>query len=444
MGLIIICAIIVCAIIVCATPSPTSREEKRKAIEKDYEKKDLELCRKEWAEYEKLIDDMVHDVSLLMTTYTSRIPSIKSEIQTLQVTNEERLAYYKKLDQKITEAYNYLKDIKITYGIDYDYIEKEFRYLIPPGYIEKLTYRLKKQEEQFSTKDLYDFIETTKQQYEKIVMDYIATKRGIEGEEYVNRVLNDYYDIINLENIRLEVKDQQGKIQSVENDNILITRQGIFILEVKNYGSSGSYDLIIERDGRWAKRFRNGKIEPMSNATGQNNRHVNYVSKFINTELKQNFDSPIPVYGVVIIPNDTILIDNQDPLQSVYRASQIHQFVTSKDIVLTNEKMKQIETLIKIHQLPPKTYPLTDQVNVLIERIQIIQQQQLHYETWLNKINEQILKYTYRLKLLKRGRQIRYNRMLDTLPKEIEKERYIITLEKKPVLSLQEILNQDV
>lgn len=388
-----------------------------------------ELKNEEDAERETLVENLSHNLIALMKNHVAIMPSDKTEKRTLLVTNEERLTYYEEIEKKIIEVSDVtrLSDIKgiiekIKYDTDIQYKSYNKRYMGP---WESTTYKSLNKKENYKKAEAYfnatldsfsDLVAATNQQYQDILMDYLAIKRGLEGEAYVNRVINDYYDVINLENIRLEIEDKQGQIQSVENDNILITRQGVFILEVKNYGSSGAYDLVIERDGRWLKRFPNGQVETISNATGQNNRHVNYVSKFINEYLEQDFNTLIPVYGVVIIPNDSISIDNQDPLQSIYRASQIYQFIMSKDVVLTQEKMKQIETLIKSHKLPSKSYPLIDQADSFIQHVQFIQQQSKKYERWMEKYNELIDNFVEDNYDLYPSLAIKYNSILEEFP----------------------------
>ena len=74
------------------------------------------------------------------------------------------------------------------------------------------------------------------QRFNYIDNDYKGCKVGIEGEERVNRTLSIHKNIINLSNILLEILDNNNEIHSIENDNILLTRNGIFVLEVKNFG----------------------------------------------------------------------------------------------------------------------------------------------------------------------------------------------------------------
>ena len=83
--------------------------------------------------------------------------------------------------------------------------------------------------------------------------EYNSAVIGRKGEEYVNSELSLYENFYNLEGIRLEIEDANSIKHSIENDNIIVCKYGVFVLEVKNYGLLGNYDIKIERDGRWVK-----------------------------------------------------------------------------------------------------------------------------------------------------------------------------------------------
>ncbi len=179
---------------------------------------------------------------------------------------------------------------------------------------------------------------------------------GKIGEDSVNSYLDVYDDeIINLKNIRLEVDGN-----SIENDNILITRYGIFVVEVKNIGSTGSYSIEIEKDGRWLKRFNNNKSEVIDfDATMQNDRHIAYLQKFINKKLGRNVDNYININGIVAIANNKINISNYSD-QPVLRASELYRYISKNKIMFNYEEMKSIEKIILEENLPPKVYPMVD------------------------------------------------------------------------------------
>ena len=181
---------------------------------------------------------------------------------------------------------------------------------------------------------------------------------GLNGEEYVNRHLEIYEDeIINLPNIRLEVAGN-----SIENDNILITRKGIFVLEVKNIGTTGSYSILVENNGRWLKKFSNKPPEVMNfNATVQNDRHIAILQKFLNNKLNRSIqkNNYLKAEGIVVIANENLDLKNES-MQNIYRVSEIYRFINTFDDVLTYSEMLEIKEIILKENLKPKKYPILD------------------------------------------------------------------------------------
>lgn len=183
-----------------------------------------------------------------------------------------------------------------------------------------------------------------------------AANSGKEGEDIVNNYLKQYdVEFINLPNIRLEIDGN-----SIENDNILITRHGIFVIEVKNLSPEGKYSIEIEKDGRWLKHFSNNKQEIIKmDATRQNDRHIAYLNKFINRELGRSLDNYIHAKGIVVIANDKIKIKNNSN-QHVYRFTEIYRHITEKPVIFTQKEMEKIEKIILANNLQSKKFDLVD------------------------------------------------------------------------------------
>lgn len=192
------------------------------------------------------------------------------------------------------------------------------------------------------------------------IKQYDVAIIGKEGEEYVNNHLNLYDNFYNLSNVRFELNDLSGEKQSVESDNIIISKYGVYILEVKNLSKNGSYDIIIERDGRWLKKYKNGKVVSMKNATEQNNRHIVYLNKLINIALNRKMDNYIEAEGVVIIANDTVNIYNNSQNQKVFRLAEFYPFLKNQNTVLNQQEMDLIKDIIIKNQLPPSKFPIYD------------------------------------------------------------------------------------
>lgn len=175
---------------------------------------------------------------------------------------------------------------------------------------------------------------------------------GEDGERKVAKSLQDYSDqIILLSNLRLEV---QG--ESIENDFIVISPFGIYVLEVKNLGSGGKYSLLIEKDGRWSKVYGQ-HTEPMSNVVAQNERHILFLEKYINQKLERSLDEYIRVQGMVVLANDVVGIQNEGN-DVVVRYTNVMSTIRNRPIVMKEKEMKEIAQILIEASLPPKQYPV--------------------------------------------------------------------------------------
>ena len=224
--------------------------------------------------------------------------------------------------------------------------------------------------------------------------DYKGCKVGIEGENRVNQELSLYNNIINLSNIRLEVLDNNNTIQSIENDNILLTKNGIFVLEIKNFGEIGNYDIIIEKDGRWLRKNKyNGETTVIKNVTKQNNRHIAFLNKFINEGINRSFDDYIEVEGIVVIANEKITIENYNNNQNIFRDSELYSYIKSQEVKFKIDELEKIRDLILSKNLPPKRYPIFDYSGEIIENIKMLEAYLNDYENVVNKLEIEYRNY---------------------------------------------------
>lgn len=182
--------------------------------------------------------------------------------------------------------------------------------------------------------------------------DCIAIFLGEGGERRVADTLRGYSDqIILLPNIRLEVEGE-----SIENDFILLSPYGIYVLEVKNLGSGGGYSLRIEKDGRWSKVYGQ-RTEIMSNVVAQNERHILYLEKHINQKLERPLDDYIRVQGMVVLANDVVDIFNESD-DLVVRYTNIMSTIRNRPIIMKEAEIKEIAGILQESSLPPKKYPV--------------------------------------------------------------------------------------
>lgn len=191
--------------------------------------------------------------------------------------------------------------------------------------------------------------------------DYKITEIGESGERSILKELKFFSsDMIILQNIRLEVHDE-----SVETDAILCSPYGIFAIETKNLGSLGSYNIVIDKDGRWRKVMKNGKWKVMGSVSKQNTRHLHGIETVINQELG---GSPfIQAHSIIAFANDVVGIKNYSN-NTIVRGSEIMSVVRSHERCLTQDQIKEIAEILKKHSLPPKKYPVTNWMKEIVCR----------------------------------------------------------------------------
>lgn len=179
---------------------------------------------------------------------------------------------------------------------------------------------------------------------------------GVSGEQRVNNEL-EMYDYIwkYFSNVRFEFDGQ-----SAESDNIIISKKGIFTVEVKNYSPNGNYGIWITKDGQWLKEYPNGHLEQMNNVTSQMNRHIAIKQKLINKEWSKHYGenhTQFLLKPIFVIANDTIRITNDSDLP-IMRISQIYHYIMKHPDVFTNEEVDTLCNIIKDNMLPLKKYEL--------------------------------------------------------------------------------------
>ena len=210
-----------------------------------------------------------------------------------------------------------------------------------------------------------EFIDLINKRIKYYDFQYKSAKVGREGEELVSNYLKLFGNFYSLQGIRLEVEDEYGQVQSIESDNIIISKYGVFVLEVKNFSALGNYNITVERDGRWLKTYPNGNVEVMKNATDQNNRHIIYLNKVINEALDRDIENYIEADGIIVIANDKISITNESFNQNIFRISELYSYIKKQDVVLTKDEMDKIRELLISRNLPPQKFPIYDYRNEL-------------------------------------------------------------------------------
>ncbi|MCM3390593.1 NERD domain-containing protein [Ureibacillus chungkukjangi] len=294
---------------------------------------------------------------------------LESEFKLLNTFEQPKL--YQDLEEhiKYIEA-NYVHDIS-TIHIKQILIENGIQQYISEVKEHLLTYR----------KNLMYAVNSTKQSLSII-------SSGVKGEANVNNELSLYNDIWNIySSVRFEVDGQ-----SIETDNLIVCTKGLFSIEVKNYAPNGQYNIIVTKDGQWLKQLSNGgKIVPMEkDVTAQVNRHLALKQRLIHSELKKKHGEDVPYIlfqPMIVIANDTVLIQNDTELP-IIRRTQIYHHIIKQPDVLKPEQVSDICSIIEENRLPVKKYS----INTYSDNFPNVLQELVKSEQILSKIRENIEK----------------------------------------------------
>lgn len=243
-------------------------------------------------------------------------------------------------------------------------------------------------------KDYRDNVVSSVEQKINIFNDYLDSRikvleryktsiiDGEIGENYVYKVIKDFDNCNVLRNVKIEFPDNEGKLQSIEMDFVLVMETGVFVLEVKNYGSKGQYDLIVENSGRWLSRYKNGVEYVLDSANSQNNRHLMFLNRYLNSVLETN--EYLRANGLTVIGNNKINVINESDLQVIKRADEVYNYVTSFPKSLNREEMENIVKAISNARRPrePK-YPLANIYDEIFHNIKEMERELESYNTIL-------------------------------------------------------------
>lgn len=198
---------------------------------------------------------------------------------------------------------------------------------------------------------IYNSFLTLREESEKNVR---ISQKGKSGEDYVSRILNQYRNkFFILENIVIPAYEEKGNTS--ETDVYIISSKGIFVCEVKNYGSSGQ-TLYIPEHGDWKILNSSGQfLANKPSAFEQNERHCNATRSFI----REHLGIEVPIIPVVIIANDIVDVTMENPEKDiVIRANQINELVSAFQDALTYDVQTKIVEAFENNKLDPNDFPV--------------------------------------------------------------------------------------
>jgi hypothetical protein len=329
---------------------------------------------------------------LLKYENSSFLADVDNEPSEIKMTNEEMYVFLQKqadflqtmddelinrVDQKAQKLAKRLKKKKVNFVLMEPFRQAFAKVGVTPNAIEEISGK---------TDEFLDIVNEAKD-YTRRKLGIIGA--GVEGEKRVEEELAMYdYLFRSFMNIRLEINGQ-----SVETDCLVISKKGVFSIEVKNYAQHGNYELHLTKDGQWRKIFRNGRTEPLDkNITQQLNRHIALKQKFVHDERRKRHAEQIefiPFHPIIVLANDTVYIENETNMP-VIRTSQIYHHMMDYPDILTDEQVKEISEIIENHMLPAKEYPVMNYTDSLEETLQKF----IDLDKALDAIQESLHTYT--------------------------------------------------
>lgn len=327
----------------------------------------------------------------------------KSSVHYLFLSNSEQVEYYKNYEQKIFESiFQGLSNVREKFGIA-TLDEAKLFFIETATEIE--TERIKEYEKKETgerwfgifteewnhigidpwkiQKEAKMVYSTIFSQIEECLQDLKVKSRIIEkgycGEQVVKQNLELLFggQAMIYYNRQIEFS---GK--STEIDAIVISKHGIFLLEIKNMGDEYSkYKLIIAPDGQFLYKYPNGKTIPYHDRNVAYQMQLHYS---VFTQMTADISQSIYPYvdSVLVFSNDDIQIENESSLQIV-RANTMFQYFYDKikqNKKLSEDQLKSINKAIETNSAQAKKHQILDVYTTLQDLIRWGMQILLEYQ----------------------------------------------------------------
>ena len=220
--------------------------------------------------------------------------------------------------------------------------------------------------------DINSFLLERKKAEENIFKSFNKLSRGMHGEDKVRDIIYQYDGEFKiLRNATFSVEGNK-----IENDFIIVDESGINTIEVKDIGSS-SEKLIIDKYDRVSRVNKNNFEIENYDMIQQSNRHLAYLSKFIDDKF--TFD--VPVNSIIVIASNIKIINEGS--SNIIGPNQIYNAIKLNNKKINQEQIKLVYKELSNNLIDNIKYSYIDYITVLNRNYNLI----------LKSIKELFIKY---------------------------------------------------
>ncbi len=230
--------------------------------------------------------------------------------------------------------------------------------------------------------------------YATVQRDAQAEAKGSAGEDAVFDYLTRALNCRVLSNVILpsaEIGPNAPK--TAESDLLIISGNGIYVCEVKNYGKAGQ-TLTVDPNGKIVKWDRNGyKLEEFASPFAQNAHHCEAVSKL----LTQAGITEYKVIPVVVIASTDVVVENSSKF-SVMDKYQLVQMITAEDAenIYSASMQNKAYDAIQKARLGERKFPMLSISNaypILSEAATILMDAVKNRDEYYSQTNKSVSEY---------------------------------------------------
>lgn len=226
--------------------------------------------------------------------------------------------------------------------------------------------------------------------YDSISIAVEQEDKGSTGEESVAEYIKRVTSSKVLQSVVLPAaSEDMGK--TAESDLIVITANGIYVCEVKNYGKAGQ-TLSIGENGSIRKLTSKGHIlKEYTSPFLQNDNHC----KAIEQVLQASDIHGIPIYPVVVIANTDVAIQNHSNM-FVVDTYQLADMIRNaeKTAVLNDIEVGNVYKAIKEKRIEERSFPVLEIPYSLYDNsLDVLQRYADKQDEWVNECSQHLTKW---------------------------------------------------